>query len=120
MKVRLHELGHARAGDKGNTSIVSFFCYDHDDYSMIRHLLTVELVEGHFGDLVGEVRRYEVPTLDALHFVMADALAGGVTTSVALDAHGKTRSFALLDIELEIPVESDAASRIGAKRSPNE
>ena len=30
-----------------------------------------------------------------------DALAGGVTTSLALDAHGKTLSSALLEMEIE-------------------
>jgi hypothetical protein len=48
----------------------------------------------------GAIQRFELPHLGALHFVMHDALAGGVTRSLALDAHGKTLASALLDIEL--------------------
>ena len=32
---------------------------------------------------------------------MNDALAGGVTRSLALDAHGKTLGFAVLDVALD-------------------
>jgi len=56
----------------------------------------------------GEVQRFALPHLGALHFVMHDALAGGVTRSLALDAHGKTLAAAVLDIELD-PLPSEAA-----------
>ena len=48
----------------------------------------------------GEVQRYELPRLGALNFVMGNALGGGVTRSLALDAHGKSLSSALLDLEV--------------------
>jgi hypothetical protein len=44
--------------------------------------------------------RYELPQLGALNFVMTKALGGGVTRSLALDAHGKSLSSALLALEL--------------------
>ena len=47
-----------------------------------------------------EVQRHALPHLGALHFVMHDALAGGVTRSLALDAHGKTLAAAVLDIDV--------------------
>ena len=53
--------------------------------------------------MLGEVRRYELPKLAALNFVMQQALAGGVTRSLALDAHGKSLSSALLAMEIEAP-----------------
>jgi hypothetical protein len=49
----------------------------------------------------GEVRRYEVPNLHALQFVCERALDTGVTTSLAIDPHGKTLSYALLEMEIE-------------------
>jgi hypothetical protein len=101
-RVRLYDIGHSRAGDKGNTSIVSFFVYEANDYEPVRRALTAERVKAHFGTLVGAVRRYEVPSLGALNFVMEDALAGGVTTSLAIDPHGKSRSSLLLAMELDI------------------
>jgi hypothetical protein len=48
----------------------------------------------------GEIRRFELPQLSALQFVCDHALNGGVTTSLALDAHGKSLSFALLEMEI--------------------
>jgi hypothetical protein len=53
------------------------------------------------GIVAGEVVRYELPNLAALNFVMDQALGGGVTRSLALDAHGKSLSSALLDLEIE-------------------
>ena len=44
--------------------------------------------------------RYEIPGIYALNFVLEHALGGGVTRSLALDAHGKTLSYALLEMEL--------------------
>ena len=51
----------------------------------------------------GEVVRYELPTLGALNFVLHGVVGGGVTRTLALDAHGKSLSSALL--EMEIPDE---------------
>jgi hypothetical protein len=46
------------------------------------------------------VLRYELPNLPALQFVCERALETGVTTSLALDPHGKTMSYALLEMEV--------------------
>ena len=42
----------------------------------------------------------------ALNFVMSQTLGGGVTRSLALDAHGKSLSSALLDLEVDAPPEN--------------
>ena len=49
----------------------------------------------------GEVRRYERPGLRALQFVCERALDTGVTTSIVIDPHGKTWSYALLELSIE-------------------
>jgi hypothetical protein len=49
------------------------------------------------------VQRYTLPALGALNFVLHDALAGGVTRSLALDAHGKALSSAILSLEIPEP-----------------
>lgn len=100
--MKLRELGHARAGDKGNTSVVSFFVYDPAIYDAVRAHLSAEKVKAHFGELVGKVQRFDVPSLHGFNFVMDDALAGGVTTSLALDPHGKSRSSLLLEMEIAL------------------
>ena len=101
--VKLREIAHARAGDKGDTSSVSLIVYDRRHYETVRQQVTPERVKEHFGPLVqGDVRRYELPKLGAFNFVMERALAGGVTRSLALDIHGKSRSSVLLELELEL------------------
>jgi hypothetical protein len=51
----------------------------------------------------GEVVRHELPRLAAFNFVLGQALGGGVTRSLALDAHGKSVSSIVLDLEIEAP-----------------
>lgn len=100
--MKLRELAHTRAGDKGNVSNIAVFAYEPGDYAYLLEHVTAERVKAHFADIVkGEVIRYELPGLAALNFVMHEALGGGVTRSLSLDAHGKTLSSALL--ELEVP-----------------
>jgi hypothetical protein len=101
---KLHEVAHCRAGDKGDTLTLSLFAYRDEDYESLRAQVTVEAVRRHLSHVVrGEVRRYELPHLAALQFVCEGALGGGVTTSLALDPHGKTLSFALLELTVEMP-----------------
>ncbi len=98
---KLRELAHSRAGDKGDTSNISVIAYDIKDFSLLEKHLTAERVRQHFSGIVhGEVRRYSLPALGALNFVMEKALGGGVTRSLALDAHGKCLSSAILNLEL--------------------
>jgi hypothetical protein len=102
MKRKLYDLAHARAGDKGNTSILSLIAYKPEDFALLRDRVTTEAVKTHFGGIIkGAVVRYELPHLGALQFVGEGALAGGVTTSLAVDAHGKSLSSALLEMEIE-------------------
>jgi hypothetical protein len=96
---RLHELAHCRAGDKGNTSILSLIAYRPEDYPLLVERVTADAVKRHLGGIVlGRVERYELPHLGALQFVCEDSLGGGVTTSLSLDAHGKSLSYALLEM----------------------
>ena len=99
---KLYELAHCRAGDKGNTSILSVIAYRQEDYPFLVERVTAEAVRRHLRAIVhGDIRRFELPMLWALQFVCTDSLAGGVTTSLALDAHGKSLSSALLEMPIE-------------------
>ena len=101
MSVKVHALAHARAGDKGNTSNVSVVAYDDAAWKILREQLTVERVMDAYAHIAkGPVTRYELPKLKALNFVIENALGGGVTISLAQDAHGKSLSYLMLDIEL--------------------
>jgi hypothetical protein len=100
--MQLREIAHARAGDKGNISNLSVIAYDPEHYPFLERYLTAGKVREHFAGVVhGEVKRYAIPSLGALNFVMVDALGGGVTRSLALDAHGKCLSSILLAMEIE-------------------
>jgi hypothetical protein len=100
--MKLRELAHARTGDKGDTSQISVIAYEPGDFAYLAEHVTADRVREHFAAVVrGKVKRYELPGLGALNFVMENALAGGVTRSLSLDAHGKCLGSVLL--ELEIP-----------------
>jgi hypothetical protein len=99
--MRLRELAHARAGDKGDTSQISVIAYDPGDFAFLAEHATAERVAAHFAQILrGDVTRYELPGLGALNFVMRHALATGVTRSLALDPHGKCLGSLLLELEL--------------------
>ena len=98
---KLYDIAHCRAGDKGETSILSVIAYRGEDYRFLVERMTVDAVRKHLSGIAqGEIRRYELPNLGALQFVCAHSLSGGVTTSLALDAHGKSLSSALLEMEI--------------------
>jgi hypothetical protein len=106
--MKLREIAHSRTGDKGNTSNISVIAYDPKDYPLLVTQVTAERVKAHFAGVVeGSVVRYELPKIGALNFVMTETLGGGVTRSLALDAHGKSLSSALLDLEIEAPPETN-------------
>jgi hypothetical protein len=100
--MKLHDIAIARSGDKGNRATLSVIAIDPANYPLIERLLTAERVQAHYrGTVQGAVQRYTLPHLGAVHFVLHDALGGGVTRSLALDAHGKTLSAAILDLTLD-------------------
>jgi hypothetical protein len=103
MMIRLHDIAHSRAGDKGNTSNISVIAYDTAGWKIIQQHLSVDVVRDAFAHITkGPVFRYELPKLQALNFVIEGALGGGVTRSLAQDPHGKSLSSLMLSIQLEV------------------
>lgn len=99
--MKLRDIAHTRAGDKGDTSNISVIAFDAKDYALLERQVTAEKVKAFYADIVkGKVTRYTVPILGALNFVMEGALGGGVTRSLCMDAHGKSLSSALLNFPL--------------------
>jgi hypothetical protein len=102
MRVPLSRLAHARSGDKGDTANVGIIAYDEKDYPILAREVTADRVKEYFGELVkGKVERYELPNLGALNFLLHEALGGGGTLSLRVDAQGKTLSAALLRMEID-------------------
>lgn len=99
--MKLYEIAHSRAGDKGNTLTLALIPFKESDYPMLREKVTADKVRNHLREIVaGEIIRYELPNISSLLFVCQNALLGGVTTSLAMDTHGKTLSYALLEMEI--------------------
>ena len=99
--MKLREIAHARTGDKGDVSSISVIAYRVEDYQRLCAAITAERVRTHLAGIVrGDVRRYEMPGLGPLNFVLDGALGGGVTRSLALDPHGKSLSSSLLDMDV--------------------
>jgi hypothetical protein len=99
--VRLRAIAHSRSGDKGTIVNVSLIALEPRHYpALVRHV-TAARVKDHFIGLAGgEVVRYELPHISALNFVIHGIVGGGVTRTLALDAHGKSLSSALLEMEI--------------------
>jgi hypothetical protein len=99
--MKLRAIAHSRTGDKGNVLNVSVIAYDEGDYPRLAREVTAERVKAHLAAIVdGDVVRYELPQLGALNFVLARPPRETVTRSLALDAHGKSLSSALLDLDI--------------------
>ena len=97
----LHQLAHARTGDKGNIVTISLIAFRAEDFSLLEEKVTAERVADHFSSLIeGPVQRYTLPQLRALNFVLHRPMANSVTRSLALDAHGKCLGSALLALEI--------------------
>lgn len=112
--LRLHAIAHGRSGDKGNRLNVNIIAYDEKHWPILLEQVTAERVAALFAHRgVTEVRRYELPRLGALNFVIEDALEGGVNSSLAVDTHGKCLSYLVLGMEIRVPVEpgEDVPSR---------
>jgi hypothetical protein len=104
MKVPLSRIAHTRSGDKGDTSNIGVIALDPRHYPVLVREVTAERVKEHMGKLVrGPVERYELPNLSALNFVLHEALGGGGTISLRVDAQGKSMAAALLSLEIEVP-----------------
>jgi len=102
--LQLRWLAHARSGDKGNTANVGLIALEPDLYPLLVRQVTAARVARHFRGMVSRVERFELPNLNALNFLLHDALDGGGTISLKTDAQGKVYSTALLRMEIPVPV----------------
>ncbi|TWO70314.1 hypothetical protein FN976_15080 [Caenimonas sedimenti] len=101
--VLLHTLAHGRTGDKGNRSSISVIAYDAVHWP----LLVEQVTEARVAQLFAfrrprAVKRYLLPQLCAMNFVIDDVLDGGVNGALNLDAHGKTLASLLLTLPIPI------------------
>jgi hypothetical protein len=104
LTVPLHRAAHGRTGDKGNRSNISVIAWDPRLWDPLVAQVTEDAVMTQFAHRrPSRVRRYLLPQLQAMNFVLDDVLDGGVNDALNLDSHGKALSFLLLDLPIEIP-----------------
>jgi hypothetical protein len=102
--VALYQVAHARAGDKGERLSIGLFA----DHATVYPFLCEQVTEAAVAALFAHrgargVRRYLLPKLAAMNFVIDGVLEGGVNGSLNLDGHGKTQSFRLLSLPVLLP-----------------
>jgi hypothetical protein len=103
MRALLGSIAHTRSGDKGDTSNIGVIALKPEHYPVILREVTPERVKAYFGELVkGKVERFELPNLGAVNLLLHEALGGGGTVSLRVDAQGKTYGAALLRMEIEV------------------
>ena len=101
--VPLYRLAHSRSGDKGDISNLSLIAWDLECYETLAAQVTEARVAAWFAYRhPRRVTRYTLPTLHAMNFVLEGVLDGGVNDALNLDTHGKSLSFRLLDMTVEV------------------
>ncbi|ENW57847.1 MULTISPECIES: acyclic terpene utilization AtuA family protein [Acinetobacter calcoaceticus/baumannii complex] len=107
IEVPLIEIAHARSGDKGNHSNIGVIARKADYLPWIRAALTEQSVASYMQHVLdaekGRVIRYELPGLNALNFMLENALGGGGIASLRIDPQGKAFAQQLLDMPVKVP-----------------
>ncbi|GAA5562125.1 hypothetical protein Asch02_03644 [Acinetobacter schindleri] len=107
IEVPLIEIAHVRSGDKGNHSNIGVIARKADYLPWIRAALTEQTVASYMQHVLdaekGRVIRYELPGLNALNFMLENALGGGGVASLRIDPQGKAFAQQLLDMPVKVP-----------------
>jgi hypothetical protein len=102
--IALYDIAHARSGDKGAHANIALIAYTDRAFDLIRDQVTAEFVQQRFAQLgCTKVERYELAKLKALNFILRDALDGGGSRNLRIDAQGKTFGQALLTSRVDLP-----------------
>ena len=118
VRVPLIRLCLARSGDKGDTANIGVIARSAAIYAWVLEHVTPAFVKRYFDDVCeGEVERFELPNLLAVNFLLHRSLGGGGTSSLLLDAQGKTYAQFLLAATVEVP-ESLLGARAAAEAAP--
>lgn len=99
--MKLLDIAHGRSGDKGNRANIGVVARNGGDFGFLRAFLTEEYVADLFSEELERpgtehVTRYELPEIEALNFMLEDALDGGASGSLRTDRQGKTYAAVLL------------------------
>lgn len=101
--MKVWEIACGRSGDKASTLDLTLVAKDAAAYAVLERAMTAKAAERLLHRAMpGTVVRYEVPKLNALKFVIAGALPGGVYASLHAGLHWQKSAIAvLLDADLD-------------------
>lgn len=101
--MRVGDIAVGRAGDKGPMLDLSIVAVDRAAYEVLHDILTERRVAAAFEGLAdGPVVRYAIPKLNALKFVLPEAMPGGVYMSGHAGLHWQKGAISVL-MDMELP-----------------
>ena len=114
VEVPLIAIAHARSGDKGADANIGVRARHPLFLHLIRDQLSAEVVAEWFAHRMDEktsptrrrgarVKRYDLPGIHAVNFVLHDVLGGGGIASLRFDPQGKAYAQQLLDMPVKVP-----------------
>jgi acyclic terpene utilization AtuA family protein len=104
IELPLVRLAYARSGDKGNSVNIAIIARQPKYLPLLRRELTPQRIVDHLGHLVGgPAERFEAPGLNALNFLIEDALGGGGMASRRIDPQGKAYGQMTLEMKINVP-----------------
>jgi hypothetical protein len=104
VEVYLSQLCLARSGDKGDNVNIGLAARSEVIYKFLEKHLTPSMLRVWFDKFVnGQITRYQVPGLLSFNFFLEEALDGGGTLSLRIDAQGKTFAAQLLNQKIKVP-----------------
>ncbi|CAG7722174.1 unnamed protein product [Allacma fusca] len=103
---KLSELAWTRSGDKGDSCNIGVIAKDPSSYPLLLASLTEDKVAKYFAHKSSPgksliCKRYEVPGVHGLNFVLENSLGGGGIASLNCDPQGKAYGQMLLDMQVE-------------------
>ena len=111
VQVPLIRLAWARSGDKGNHANIGVVARRPEYLPWLRRSLTPEAVRAFmqhlFDDGRGRVKRWEIPGISGLNFLLENSLGGGGMASTRIDPQGKAYGQQLLEMPVEVPADLD-------------
>ena len=105
-RVALGRVAYGRSGDKGDNANIGIAALRPELYPELLREVTAERVAAFYASNVrGPVTRYRLDNLRAMNFVLREALGGGGTTSLLVDAQGKTLAQGLMNMKIDVATE---------------
>lgn len=102
--IKLRDICHARSGDKGDTVNIGLIVYNPAHFDWVLERVTAAAVAEYIKNIaIGPVKRYKLPKINAINFVVHKGLGGGVTRTLNIDGHGKAYGAILLEMAIEAP-----------------